>query len=115
MEDFFAKMGVKIPHIITGLIAGAIGTLFNARPRTQWEKIRSYCIIASGAIVTAFVTPLIVAWKPFFADVEYSVAFIVGIFGMGILEGIYKIVQRFNTSPLELLETLKKIWKNDRE
>ena len=86
MEDFFAKIGVKIPHIITGLIAGAIGTLFNARPRTRVEKIKAYLIIASGAVVTAYITPLIVAWKPFFAEVEYSVAFMVGIFGMGILE-----------------------------
>ena len=115
MEDFFAKMGVKIPHIITGLIAGAIGALFNERPRTRWEKIRSYCIIASGSVVTAFVTPLIVAWKPFFADVEYSVAFIVGIFGMGILEGMYKVVKRFNSSPFEVMEAFKKIWRGDRE
>lgn len=113
MKTEMAMDEFKIGHAITGILAGAISLLFNKYPRTRVEKFRAFFIVAGGAVTTAFLTPLLLAYFKWMENAEYGVAFILGLFGMGVLEGIYKVVQAFVVNPIETLEKIKKAWRGE--
>lgn len=107
------KFGIKTGHIITGLIAGVMGLLFNKRPQDLRGKIRSYLVVLSGAIATAFITPLIVVKWSWLLDAEYSVAFVVGLFGMGIIESCFVLLVKLKNDPLSVGKGIKEIFRKD--
>lgn len=111
MEDILAKLGLKGIHLITGLIAGIMGLLFNKRPQTVRENIRSYMVVLFGAILTGYITPLVLLKFDFLLSAEYSVAFVVGLFGMGVIEGGFKIIESLKKDPLGVISSIKDIFK----
>lgn len=111
MEDLLAKFGIKLAHVITGLIAGSMGLLFNKKVLTRREKIRAYIIVVCGAILTGYLTPLLLVWAEWLQEAEYAVAFLVGLFGMGILEIIFDLIEGAKTNPTKIIELYKK-WKD---
>ena len=105
------KLGIKTGHLITGFIAGLMGLMFNKRPQNFRQKVRSYLIVLSGAIATGFLTPLIFLKWSWLKDAEYSVAFIVGLFGMGIIESLFVLIVKLKNNPLEVGKAIKNIFK----
>lgn len=113
MEDMLLKFGIKAGHLITGLVAGLMGLLFNKRPQNFRQKIRSYLVVLSGAVTTGFITPLVLVKWDWLYDAEYSVAFILGLFGMGIIESLFVLVIKLKESPLEVGKAIKEIFRRD--
>ena len=111
MEDILAKMGLKGVHILTGLIAGMMGLLFNNKPRNFRQKIRSYIVVVSGAILTGYVTPLVLIYFHILNGAEYSVAFIVGLFGMGLIEGLFALLNKLKNDPIEIGKAIRDIFR----
>lgn len=107
MEDMLAKLGLKGAHLLTGLIAGLMGLLFNKRPTTIREKIKAYAVVLSGAMLTGFLTPLVLLKWEWLQGAEYSVAFIVGLFGMGIIEAIFNFISKLKADPLGVGKAIK--------
>lgn len=105
----------KIGHIITGGIAGAMALVFNKYPRTKREKIKAFAIVFGGAISTAFLTPLALLYLPVLQNAEYGVAFIIGLFGMGVLEAVYKVVQALIEDPYGTIVKLKNAFRGKSE
>ena len=99
MEDFLFKTGVKISHFIVGFLAGIITLIFNKRLFTLKDRIRAFVVIASGAIVTAFVTPLMIVWQPFLQPAEHGIAFLIGLFGMGTIQSLLSFLVAFTNDP----------------
>ena len=110
MEDMLAKLGLKGAHLITGLIAGIMGLIFNKKPVSKKEKIKAYAVVLGGAILTGFLTPLVLLKWEWLLGAEYSVAFVVGLFGMGILETIFNLIGRLKVDPVAVLKSLKDIF-----
>lgn len=106
MEDMLLKYGIKAGHLITGLVAGVMGLLFNKRPQTLRAKIRSYFVVLSGALMTGYITPLILLKWKWLIGAEYSVAFVVGLFGMGVVETGFIIVKKLKENPLEVINNI---------
>ena len=113
MEDMLLKIGIKAGHLITGLIAGLMGLLFNKKPQNFRQKVKSYLIVVSGAIATGFITPLILVKWDWLMDAEYSVAFVVGLFGMGIIESLFVLVSKIQQDPISIGKAIRNIWKGD--
>ena len=108
MEDFFVKIGLKIPHIITGVLAGLVGLIFGERAtKTFKDKVKITLIVIVGAIMTGYFTPLIFLWKPRWESVEHSIAFVIGLLGMGVVEGILNIINRFSKHPIKTVREVK--------
>jgi hypothetical protein len=106
MEDFFFKTGVKISHFIVGLLAGIITLIFNKRLFTLKDRIRAFIVVASGAVVTAFITPLIIVWQPFMLPAEHGIAFLVGLFGMGVIQSLLSFLVAFTNDPSGTLSNI---------
>lgn len=111
MEDVLVKFGIKTGHLITGLIAGVMGLLFNKRPQTMRQKIRSYFVVLSGAVLTGYITPLILLKWKWLIGAEYSVAFVVGLFGMGVIETLFIIIKKAKENPISTISSIRDIFK----
>ena len=108
MEEMLAKLGLKSAHLITGLLGGAVGLIFGKKKTTLMGKLRSIGIVIVGAIVTGYVTPVILIAKPHWENTEHSIGFLVGIFGMGIIEGFMNLVKSFKKNPISTIKSIKK-------
>ena len=106
MEDFLLKIGLKIPHFFVGLLAGIVGLLFNKRLFTLRDKVRAFLIVMSGSLVTGFITPLVFAWEPLLRPAEYGIAFLIGLFGMGIVQSLLSFLVEFSKDPKGTLSSL---------
>ena len=109
MEDVLAKFGIKTAHFIAGLIGSGIGLLFSSRPRTKREMIKVFLIVFGGALVTGYCTPLLIKWQQWLVGVEYSAGFMIGLFGMGILEGTFRALKAFAKDPFAVIQRIKEI------
>ena len=107
MEDMLAKIGIKIGYLVTGFLGGAIALLFGVRPKNWRDKLKAVLFVISGAILTGFVTPLVLKWAPNWAGVEYSIGFVVGLMGMGILRDIFIVIRDFGKNPMEYLRMIR--------
>lgn len=107
MESLF-----KVPYLAVGAIGGAISIIFGEnKPKTLRQWIKSTSFVLSGAIITNFVTPLIMHLMPKFADFEYSIAFIFGLLGIGIVKAIFNVIKKLNNDPFGTLKDIKNIFK----
>lgn len=112
MEDYLLKTGIKLSHFIVGLLAGIITLIFNKRLFTLRDKMRAFIVVTSGAVVTAFLSPLVLVWWPFLQPAEHGIAFLIGLFGMGVIQSLLSFLVEFSKDPKgtvsELLNSLKK-------
>lgn len=108
--DLLSKFGLKLIHIIPALIGGIIAVLFGRKNRTTKEWFQSVFVIVIGSVATGYITPIILAWQPQWESVEHSIGFVVGIFGMGVIEGLLNIVKKFIMNPLATLKEAKDVF-----
>lgn len=109
MEDIFGKLGLKLAHILTGLLGGAVALIFGKTRPSLKEKIRAVFIVLAGSIVTGYVTPMVLLWKPTLIGVEHGIAFLIGIFGMGVVEGLLTWLSKFRKSPVQAIKDIKNL------
>ncbi len=107
MEEIFAKLGIKGVHLLTGLMGGSIALLFGRKIKTWRDKLKAVIFVLAGATVTGFVTPLVLVYKPEWVGAEYSIAFIVGIFGMSVIRDVLSFLYDFGKNPMEYLRMLR--------
>ena len=107
MEEFLAKLGVKGVHLFTGLLGSSIALLYGNKVKTWKDKVKAILIVLSGATVTGYVTPLVLLYKPDWIAAEYSIAFVIGIFGMSIIRDVFNFIYDFGKNPLEYLRMLR--------
>lgn len=109
--DLLVKGGLKSGHFIFGFIAGAVGLLFSQKPRNNTDRLKMFLIFVAGTISTGMLTPIVVLKWEWLSTVEYSVAFVIGLFGMGLIEAVFKILKSLKNNPLAVLKSLKEIFK----
>ncbi|GAH09780.1 unnamed protein product, partial [marine sediment metagenome] len=56
---------------------------------------------------TGYVTPLVLVYQPNWQGAEYSVAFIVGIFGMSLIRDIFNFIYDFGKNPIEYIRAVR--------
>tara|TARA_R110002012_G_scaffold263606_1_gene446760 strand:- start:472 stop:813 length:342 start_codon:yes stop_codon:yes gene_type:complete len=113
MEEMLAKVGLKGVHIITGLIGGSIGLFFGKTLKTVRDKVKAFFVVLAGSVVTGYITPLIMIWFPNWESAEYSIAFFMGLMGMGVVEGLVSLVTKFKTKPVETIKEIKEIARKE--
>tara|TARA_R110002020_G_C15686704_1_gene719420 strand:- start:101 stop:442 length:342 start_codon:yes stop_codon:yes gene_type:complete len=100
MEDVIAKLGIKGIHFVIGLIGGAVALIFGKKRNTILDKIHALGVVIAGAVATGYITPLVFLWSPSLESAEHGIAFFIGIMGMGVIEGLLNVVNKFKIDPL---------------
>ncbi|QQV90424.1 hypothetical protein Harreka1_17 [Olleya phage Harreka_1] len=102
---------VKLPLIIIGAIGGALSVLFGEnKPRTLREYLKATSFVFAGAIVTNFLTPLAMHFIPSLVGLESAVAFIVGLFGVGVVKALFNVVKMLTTDFFGTIKKFKEIF-----
>lgn len=108
MEEILVKYGLKSAHLITGLIGGAVSLFFGKRKAvTMRDKLKSVMFVIVGAVVTGYSTPIILKANPSWSDNEHGIAFVIGLFGMGIVEGAFTVVNEYKKHPLDIIKKIR--------
>lgn len=104
-----AFIGVKISAVVAGVIGGIVSLSF-IQNLTPWK---AFIAIVTGAASAAYLTPLVVTWFSFGAEVEHAVAFFSGLLGMNLLAGFFKLSERFRERPLDTIRDVKNLKGRD--
>jgi hypothetical protein len=92
--------GVKFGVAIAGL-AGGVVSLSYVKPLSKWQ---AFLAVFTGAVCSAYLTPLVVDYFHFSPTAEHGAAFLVGLTAMNIIPGIIKLSDRFKSNPEEFIK-----------
>ena len=98
-QDYSTIFGIKSVVILAGFI-GAVASLSYVR---NFSVETAGLAVLSGIGCAAFMTPIVVDWFSLSLSTEYGVAFCLGVMGMNIIGGIYKVGEWFKKEPLKFL------------
>ena len=109
--DLLVKGGLKGGHFLFGFIAGVVGLMFSQKPQNNKQRLKLFFIFLCGTVSTGILTPLVLLKWEWLLTAEYSVAFVIGLFGMGLIEAAFKILNNLKQHPLQVLKSLREIFK----
>lgn len=102
---------IKIPLLVIGAIGGAMSVIFgDKKPKTVGEYIKASSFVLAGAIVTNFLTPLAIHLMPSLNGLESAVAFIVGLFGVGVVKALFNVVKMLTTDFFGTVRKFKELF-----
>lgn len=87
--------GVKMASLVAGFAGGVVSLSFVR----QLTKLQSALAVFTGAATAAYGTPVIAHMMNIRPDMEYSVAFFVGITAMNIIPGVIELSRSFKRNP----------------
>ena len=95
-----ATFGLQPLLIIAGFAGGAVSLIYINKLTV---KIAGLAMI-SGISCASFLTPLIVEYFHLSLNAKYALAFIIGIMGLNLVGGFYKLGELFKKDPLKVLK-----------
>lgn len=112
MEYETMKALFKSGNIIAAIFGSSIAMFFSKRPTTLRDWVRSVFTFLFGVISTGFLTPLIVFYfteidVKWIVEAEYSVAFVVGLLSMGVIELIFTFLNKLIKNPKQVFLDIK--------
>lgn len=89
---------------IWALVAGFAGAVVSLSFVQGLSSRQAAVTVGSGWLASAYLTPLILQYFSLPQSVENGSAFIVGLCGMSILGGLFKLGGSFRESPMSFLK-----------
>lgn len=103
---------IKTPLLIIGAIGGALSVLFGTdKPRTVKEYLKATLFVLAGAIITNFLTPLIIHLMPSLDGLEHAIAFVFGLFGIGVVKALFNLIELLQNDFFGTLKNIRNIFK----
>lgn len=100
----------KTPLLIVGAIGSSLTVLSgDKKPKTFKEYLKVTGLILSGSIITNFLTPLLIHYVPSLQNLEASAGLVVGLFGIGVIGAILKVITKLNTDFFGTIKSFKDI------
>jgi ABC-type xylose transport system permease subunit len=87
LVEFLESLGIESKYLINGFVGGIVWSLYKKLAFT--EALRQVII---GCLVAGYLTPLIAHSASFPVEFISALAFVIGMMGMVIIDGIYKFV-----------------------
>ncbi len=96
-------LGLKIGTVVAGLIGGVASLAFitNLTPKA------GFTAVIGGAFCAGYVTPALAEYLSVAGPMENALAFFLGVCGMNLVGGIFKLSDRFKQQPEG---TFKELW-----
>ncbi|MBN7809086.1 hypothetical protein JZX86_27590 [Agrobacterium rosae] len=95
---FLIATGISPSHLVAGIAGAFVRTVIQGK-RLSWELV-SACLV--GALCAMYLTPLVAKWFGIgLLDVSTinGLAFAIGMLGLSLAEGAFKIAHRWATNP----------------
>ena len=105
MKEIWDHLGIQVSSVIAGLIGGILS--LSMLPRLTFRK--AITAVIGGAACAAYLTPLAVEYLGIASrNLENGLAFALGVAGMNVLGGIFKLSERFERAPEDTINKLRK-------
>lgn len=98
LSAVLTAIGISPSHVVAGIAGAFVRTVIQGK-RLSWELV-SACLV--GALCAMYLTPLVAKWFGINAlDVSTinGLAFAIGMLGLSLAEGSFKIAHRWAISP----------------
>ena len=95
-------LGIKAPVAIAAIV-GALLSLIMTKGLTP---IRAMISLISGFFSSIYCTPLIVSYFDISSDGQNGIAFLLGVIGMNLVNGLYSLSKSFSYSPYPFLSRI---------
>lgn len=106
MNDWLGAAGVKASTLIAGLIGGILA--LSMLPKLTYRK--ALTAVVGGGACAAYATPIAAEMVNLTSrNLENGLAFILGVVGMNILGGIFKLTDHWRQRPTLDPDKIRKI------
>lgn len=98
ISAFLIAVGISPSHVVAGIAGAFVRTVIQGK-KLSWELV-SACLV--GALCAMYLTPLVAKWFGVgLLDVSTinGLAFAIGMLGLSLAEGAFKIAHRWATNP----------------
>jgi len=109
IETAFDTLGIKLAAVVAGLAGGVASLAF----LSNFTPKQGFTAIIGGAACAAYITPSIALKFDLVGSTENAVAFLLGVGGMNIIGGIFKLTAGFREKPLETVADIKRLKNTD--
>ena len=87
--------GVKLASLVAGF-AGGVVSLSYLRGLAHWQMLLA---VATGTLTAGYITPAVLHYILFPAELENGIAFLIGLTAMNIIPGVVTLSDRFRQNP----------------
>lgn len=102
-------------RVSIGIISAAIiGSFIGTASKRNDSSITIIVSIASGISCAIYFTPVISNYFNFTQDIDYAIAFILGLFGMSLISIAMSIVETLKNNPKEIISFVKDMFLKDK-
>ena len=105
IEQTLEALGVKMTLVVAGLVGGVASLAFVS----SYSPKEGFAAIIGGTACAAYLTPIIAAKFNVMGSTENAIAFLLGIGGMNIIGGLFKLSAGFRKDPLRTVSDIKKL------
>lgn len=96
MTGWTDELGFKVSTLVAGLVGGVLA--LSMMPQLTWRKAMT-AVIGGGACA-AYATPIAAEFLGLASrHMENGLAFVLGVVGMNVLGGIFKLSERWRDKP----------------
>lgn len=104
MLEYLEQGGLRAGLVIAGFV-GSIVSLTFVRGLTPLGAIGAILIGVASAV---YLTPVAVEGFDLSRNAENGLAFGLGLFGMNLVGGVFRLSERFRAKPLETLNSIRR-------
>jgi len=104
-EDFFGLFGLKFGTIIAGTIGGVASLAFI----TDLTPKAGFTAVIGGAICAGYLTPAAASFLSMTGSMENALAFFLGVCGMNLVGGLFRLSDAFKTRPLSTFQDIVRL------
>lgn len=95
-------LGLKIGTVVAGLVGGVASLAFT----THLTPKAGFTAVLGGAICAGVFTPAVATFLSMSGSMESALAFILGVCGMNLVGGLFKVSEAFRNKPVSTFKEL---------
>jgi len=96
-----------LEQLSSSKIAGLFGAIVSIYFLKNLTHKTALLALAVGGLCAVYLTPLVLQYITLPKEAENGVAFLIGVFGMNIVGGIFTVTEMFRDKPIEIFKKVK--------
>lgn len=108
MTGWTDALGLKVSTLVAGIVGGVLA--LSMMPQLTWRK--AIAAVVGGGACAAYVTPIAAEFLNLTSrHMENGLAFVLGVIGMNVLGGVFKLSEQWREKPTLDPDKIKKLGK----
>lgn len=92
-------LGVKLASLVAGFAGGVVSLSY----LRELSRGQMFLAVATGSLTAGYITPAVLHYIAFPAELENGIAFLIGLTAMNLVPGFIALGERFKNDPSSML------------